>query len=115
MQQTASVPTVPVAAWTAILDRVEQALSQTMAELGEQGLDPQPPPARTGGEETAWRQRLEQCAARLNQLQSCVRQAEEHAAEADSALRTSEEALQGWLAVATAARQRLENREGHPV
>jgi L-lactate utilization protein LutC len=104
-----------VATWADILERVEQALQRTMAEVAGRGQEPEPPPAGGVEQEATWRQRLEQCDARLRQLQACVQQAESHAAEADSALATSAETLQGWLATAAAARQKLENREGHPV
>src|SRR5438132_5146258 len=108
MKAIAFSGTAPAAAWTEILDRVEEGLRRCLAEAAEPDTEPQVPPGSASVQEAGWRERLEQCAARLRQLQDCVRQAEDHAEEADSALRGSEEALQGWLAVAASARQRLE-------
>jgi len=115
MQPTAAGTSRPSSTWAEILERVEQALQRSMAEVGAAGLEPPAPAAEAVGQEAAWGRRLEQCEARLRQLEACARQAESQAAEADAALAASAEALHAWLATAAEARQKLENRERHPV
>ena len=92
--------TASSAAWTKILDRVQQALTQALAELAERqrglNLATSPPPPGTA----PWQQQLAQCDARLEQLRTWEQQADGKAAAASGALEASEMAFRDWLAEA---------------
>jgi hypothetical protein len=99
------------------LKKVQQALRQAVAEAveKEKGLGASlasDPPDRA--RYPAF-QRLEQWAERLRGLKACVEQAERKAAEADAALRASEEGIREGLAAAAAVRQKLADWEGGKI
>ena len=113
-------PPAPVlpAAWAEILGTIQQALTQALeaADERERTLDSLlAPPGPAGGPDPVGQQGLQPYDLSLRELHSCVRQAQRDAAEADSALGATEEALQGWLAAAAATRQKLAEAEAHAV
>ncbi len=77
-----------MAAWTDVLDRIEQSLQQSL-RLAEV---PPPVPRRDGPQQLP---ALERVDARLRQWQATLEKAERSAAEADAALAAEHAALQG--------------------
>jgi hypothetical protein len=88
----------PAVSWMQVLDRIEQALAESLARaaLPEEGPS-------AGAAEAA----LAALDGRLAQMEGCLERAEREAAGADALLAAEAEALRGWLATLAATRQRL--------
>jgi hypothetical protein len=92
--------------WAAVLDDVAKMLHKAEAEArrSEQDLldTPSLPNANTAVQ--PYYERLEE---RFRDMQQCLARAEQVAAVADAACRSSEETLTAWLDQSAAARQKL--------
>jgi hypothetical protein len=88
----------PAVSWMQVLDRIEQALAESLARAA---LPDEGPAA--GAAEAA----LAALDGRLAQMEGCLERAEREAAGADALLAAEAEALRGWLAALAATRQRL--------
>jgi hypothetical protein len=97
----------PAVSWMQVLDRIEQALAESLARaaLPEEGAAAGPP---AGAAEAA----LAALDGRLAQMEGCLERAEGEAAGADALLAAEAEGLRGWLAALTATRQRLAEQGG---
>jgi hypothetical protein len=84
-----------------VLDRIEQALAESLARATLPADDPPAPPA--GAAEAA----LAALDGRLAEMEACLERAEREAAGADAPLAAEAEALRGWLTALAATRQKL--------
>ena len=100
-------PTLP-ADWAAVLERIEQALRQAIAQTAEP-VPPAPPAEPTG---SAVPERFGQ---HLAQLEARVRRAEQEAEAADAVLAAGAGQAEGWLAAVRAASGRLAGAAGRAI
>ena len=91
----------PGVSWMQVLDRIEQALAESLVRAALPADGPTAPP--TGAAEAA----LGALDGRLAEMEACLERAEREAAGADALLAAEAEALRGWLAALAATRQRL--------
>jgi hypothetical protein len=108
-----SQPSGP-AAWTAILDNIEQTLTRSLDRVAEREAEARSDQSPTLPDITL-SEAVTACDLRLGGLRSHVGRAEADAAEADAALLASEKALQYWLEALAAVRQRLADGQADPV
>jgi hypothetical protein len=96
--------------WVEVLDSIQESLAQTLEEVAqrEQALASEGVNAAfTAESDHALQQSLARVGERMLLFRSCLDQAEESAAEAESALVAGEDALHQWLTVAESTRQNL--------
>jgi hypothetical protein len=89
-----------------VLENIERSLEQALAQTAATPpilASPEPPSPN----DAAWHADFQQLDARIEQLQACVRRAEEAAADADFLLSTSADALAHWLSAVARQRRRL--------
>jgi hypothetical protein len=89
-----------------VLDRIEQALAESLARAALPADEPALPPA--GAADAA----LGALDGRLAEMEACLERAEREAAGADAPLAAEAEALRGWLAALAATRQQLAGQGG---
>jgi hypothetical protein len=96
------------AAWTDVLDSMQEVLARAAAEAErqDQALEAILIPADSAPD-AVWQRGLEQLIQRLHGLQSSFEKAEAETAGLDSDLATGADAFQQWLANAQAARRKL--------
>jgi hypothetical protein len=92
--------------WAAVLDDVAKMLrlAETETARSEQAFLEAPPLPAVGTATQPYYDRLEE---RFRAMQQCLARAEQLAAEADAACRSSAEAMTTWLDQSAAARQKL--------
>ena len=114
MQPFPAQPPLP-AAWTRVLDEVDETLRRT----GEAAAQRERAIGNDSGSEAErrarWQQTLQQLHERLQGWPAALTQAENEAAEADAVLNAGEEALRRWLRDAEALQQRLAKWGEHQV
>jgi len=99
------------AAWTSVLENVEQALAQAESETAkrEQELSVILPEAENAHQTSDWPGCFERMDSRMQGLRSVAEQAGHTAAAADTVLAETEVALRQWLASVDQSAQRLAN------
>jgi len=90
-----------VAAWMAVLHRIEQSLEQSLRRTREV---PPAPRAAAAGEDGPL-QRLDR---RFEQWRACLERVQREVDAVEVGLDADQSAVRAWLAAAAAARQRLE-------
>jgi hypothetical protein len=89
-----------------VLENIQRSLEQALTQTAETPAVPSPPEP-PNPDDASWRAGLQQLDARLEQLQACVRRADEATADADFLLSTSADALAHWLSAVASQRRRL--------
>jgi hypothetical protein len=105
-----TTPEPETAHWVEVLDDIQRSLAQTLDEVArrEQALAAEGLTSAFAAEgDDAMRQSLARVGERMLLFRSCLDQAEERVAQAESALVEGEQALHQWLAAAQASRQNL--------
>jgi hypothetical protein len=102
-------PQPPLVAWMEVLDRIEQAVQESLARAA----GPEPPPETPGGASHVAKLALEVLTARQDRLQAILDRAGQDAARADAALTGEVEEVERWLLEGCAVRERL-GELGHP-
>lgn len=100
------------AAWQEVLDRIQQALAQAIAEAArqEQALESMLVPAEPATDrDPIWDRSLEQLVERLRGLQTSFEKAEAEAANAAGDLAAGTEAFNQWLTLAQGTQRKLAN------
>jgi hypothetical protein len=93
----------PLSAWMAVLDRIEEAMRESLAQA------PEPPPAPPVREAAAPVQALDE---RLARWGGRLEEMERSAAEADALLAGEARALEAWSQALAALRARLGGESG---
>jgi hypothetical protein len=103
--------------WNEVLTHVHQALREAVAasEERQRALESLLEVPSTPGQETVWRQTLEQLDQRVRGLQEFLAQAERQTAEADTVLNTGEDQFQRWLETVGSVRRRLADWSGRAI
>ena len=91
----------PGVSWMQVLERIEQALAESLARAALPTDEPAATPV--GAAEAA----LAALGGRLAEMEACLERAEREAAGADAPLAAEAEALRGWLAALAVTRQKL--------
>jgi hypothetical protein len=99
-------------AWPAVLDRVQAALQQALAEVDarREALPASPAPAAR-----PWEEALRRARERAEALEACAAGAAGRVAGTDADLAAAEEALRQWIRAAEAARAKLADWAGRAV
>jgi hypothetical protein len=94
-----------------VLDRIEQALAESLARAATVEVPPEAP----GGASHAAKLALDLLAERQGRLQAILDRAGQDAAQAEAALAGEAEDLERWLREGRAAREGVATREGGAV
>jgi hypothetical protein len=92
----------PVVAWMEVLDRIEQALTESLARATVPETDSEPP----GEAGHAVKLALDVLAQRQGRLQAILERAEQETGRTDAALQAAAEDLERWRQEGRAAREK---------